>query len=270
MELVEDDLHITPGGHLHRVGDRLGRLGKERFHLLGGPEIKLLGLVSHPLGVVAGGLGADADQDVMGLGMGPLQVMHVVGRHAFKPKLAPPRNELPVHLGLLGNPVVLEFQKEILRPERLLVPVDHLPGLLEVVLDDQLGNLPPKTRREGDDPLRVFGQQLLVDARLVIIPRQMPLGRELHQVLVADLVLGQQHQVMIHVPAAVAAFLLKPASRRHIHLAADHRFDPLLPRRPVEIDRPVEHPVIRDRHRRELQGMGLLHQPVEAAGPVQQ
>ena len=114
------------------------------------------------------------------------------------------------------------------------------------------------------------GQQFLVDARLVIVALQVGGGDQLDQIPVAGLILRQQHQVVVGVPPARARLLLQAAARRHVNLAADDRLDALLPRRAVKIDRPIHHPVVGDRQRAELQGMRLVHQPVQPARPVEQ
>ena len=95
-------------------------------------------------------------------------------------------------------------------------------------------------------------------------------GRQLDEVLVAGLVFGQKDQVMINVAAPRGGLLVEPAAGRDIDLAADDWLDALLARLPVEIHRPVEHPVVRDGQRGELQLTRPLHQTVQAARPIEQ
>ena len=90
-------------------------------------------------------------------------------------------------------------------------------------------------------------EQLLVDARLVVVAVQVGLGDERHQVAVADDVLGQQdHVVRVGVDLG---FLVGVAARRHVGLDADDRLDPRPAAGLVELDRPVHRPVVGDGQR---------------------
>ena len=247
-----------------------GHLGKARLHLLRRAQIELLLGVPQPLGVGQLRLRADADQAVVRVRVALLDVMHVVRRDQLQAELLRPRNQVPVDLGLLRQAVVLQFQVEVLRAERLLEPVNRLARPGQLVLLNPLRDFARQAAGERDQPLLVRRQQFLVDARLVVIALQVRRGGELDQVLVAGFVLGQQHEVVIHVPPAGAGLLLEPAAGRDIDLAADDRLDAFLARRLVEINRPVKHAVIGDRQRRELQLMRLVHQPVQPASPIEQ
>ena len=121
-----------------------------------------------------------------------------------------------------------------------------------------------------DQTVLVRRQEFLVDARLVIIALQMRRGGQPDEVLVAGLILGQQAEMMINIPAAAAGFLLQPAARGDINLAADDGFDALFPRRLVEINHPVHGAVVGDGEGGKFQFMGLVHQPVQPAGAIEQ
>ena len=79
-------------------------------------------------------------------------------------------------------------------------------------------------------------QQFFVDAGLIVIALEMGGRGKFDQVLIAALILGQQHQVVIDVPPAAARLLLEPAPGRDIDFAANDRFDAFLARRFVEIN----------------------------------
>ena len=196
--------------------------------------------------------------------------MHVVGRHQFQAEFPGPRDQMAVDLRLVGDAVILQFEIKILRPQRLLEPINRVARPGQLVLDDQFGYFAGQAAGQEDQPLLVRGQQFLVHARFVIIALQMRGGRQPDQILVTRFVLGQQAQMMIGVPAAAARFLFQAAARRDINLAADDRFDALLPRRLVKINRAVKDAVIGDGQGGELQFARLLHQPVQAAGAIEQ
>ncbi len=95
-------------------------------------------------------------------------------------------------------------------------------------------------------------------------------GRKLDEVLVADLVFGQKDQVMINVAAPGGGLLIEPAAGCDIDLAADDGLDAPLARLPVEVHGPIEHPVVGDGQRAELQLMRPFHQTVQTARPIEQ
>ena len=75
---------------------------------------------------------------------------------------------------------------------------------------------------------------------------------------------------MINVAPAAAGFLFQPAARRDIDLAADDGFDAFFARRLVKINDAVHRAVVGDGERGEFQFMGLVHQPVQPAGAIEQ
>ena len=94
-------------GHSHGVAYGLGYLSKERGHLVRAAQIKLFRRIVHAVRVAEMGLGADANQRVMRVGMGALQVMNIVGSNEIEVKLLGPRNQLGIDLGLFVETVVL-------------------------------------------------------------------------------------------------------------------------------------------------------------------
>ena len=271
MQRLEVERHVALLRDFECVLNRVGDFGEERLHLLRAAQIKLFLHVAHPLGVRELRLRAEADQAIVRVRMLLLDVMHVVRRDAFQTELLCPRDEMPVDLRLLGDAVVLELEIEVIRTKRLLEPIDGRARLRQVVLDDGVGDLARETAGERDEPAAVLGEDFLVDARLVIIPVEMRRRDELREVLVAFLILCEQHEMVVDVTAAATGrLLLQPRSGRDIHLAADDGLDALLLRRLVEIHRGVKHAVVSHRHGVELEVVRLVHQLVETTGGVEQ
>ena len=73
--------------------------------------------------------------------MAALEIVHIVRRHQFQPKLTRPLNEPRIHLRLLRDAVVLQLQVKMIRPEDLFKPVQGISSLLLFVADDRLRNL---------------------------------------------------------------------------------------------------------------------------------
>src|SRR5947207_3824315 len=93
---------------------------------------------------------------------------------------------------------------------------------------------------------------------------------KLDKIPVTGLVFGQQHEMMVNVPAAAGGLLVETAAGSDIDFAADNRFDALVTGGLIEINRAVKHAVVGNRERGEFEFMGLFHQPVETTGPIEQ
>ena len=115
-------------------------------------------------------------------------------------------------------------------------------------------------------PLECCGQQVVIDARLVVEAFQVRGGDQLDEVAIAFLVFAEQHQVVVAV--GIAARLV--ALLRNVHLAADHRMDALRLGGVVELHRAEEIAVIGHGHRGHLLLDHDLHQLVDIAGAVEQ
>ena len=109
-------------------------------------------------------------------------------------------------------------------------------------------------------------QQFLVDARAVVEAVQVGAGDQVHQVAVALVVAGQQHQV---VGAALVGVLVEAAGLGHIHFAADDGLDTGLAAGGVEIDHAVESAVVGNGQRVHSQIGGMRHQFGNTADAVE-
>ena len=109
VQLAEFDLQITLVHDLEGVFDGIGDLGEARLHLVGAAQIKLFRHIAraHALRIAEHGLGADADQAIVGVRVAFLDVMNVVGRDAFQAEILGENEEFAIHLGLFGDAVVL-------------------------------------------------------------------------------------------------------------------------------------------------------------------
>jgi hypothetical protein len=199
-----------------------------------------------------------------------LDVMHVVRRHAFQPELLRPLDEVLVYLGLLGDPVVLEFEIKIIRAERLLEPIHRIARLGELILHDRLRDLARETARQRDQPILALRQDFFVNARLVVIALQMRRGCKFDEIFVADLIFREQNEMVVDVLAAGGRLLFEPRSGGDVNFAADDGLDALAPRFLPKIHRAVHRAVIRDGERGQLQFVRLLDEFVQTAGAIEQ
>jgi hypothetical protein len=152
MQLAEFNLQIAFVGDFQRVLHRFRRFGEARAHFLRRPQVKLLRLIAHPLGVGEHRLRADANQAIVRVRIAFVDVVNVVRRDQLQAELLRPGDQMAVHLRLLGDAVVLQFEEKIVRAERLLEPVHGIARLVQLVLHDPVGILAGQTAGHRDQP----------------------------------------------------------------------------------------------------------------------
>ena len=93
---------------------------------------------------------------------------------------------------LLGDAVVLQLDEEVVAPEDVLQPARLLQRGLVVAGEQRLQHLAAEAAGGGDDALAVVVEELPVDLGLDVVALEEGPARELDQVAVAGVVLGQQ------------------------------------------------------------------------------
>ena len=109
------------------------------------------------------------------------QVVRVVGGDQRQSGLARQIDQPAVHRRLVGNSVVLQFEKEV-AGEDLAIERRRGARLVVALVAQQPVHLAVQAGGEADQPLGVRGEELLVDARLVVEPLEERLAGELQQV----------------------------------------------------------------------------------------
>ena len=123
-------------------------------------------------------------------------------------------------------------------------------------------------------------EELPVEAGLVVVALEVGRRRELEQVAVALIGLGQEGQVVVELlaPARVAAGVVDlaapdrsfvPGLGGHVRLGADHRVDAGLAARRVEVEDPVHVAVVGDTEGRLTVLHRRLHQVGDPRRPVE-
>ena len=192
-------------------------------------------------------------------------------------------------LGL--EPLVLEFQEVVLAEDLPVVP-GHPLGGLEVPGEEPGLHFPPQAGREGDEPLAVLPEELLVHSGLVVEPLGEARGDQLGQVGEALRVLRQEHQVVagVPVPGGVQAVLhplgvgrrvvqlaVEPGAGGHVDLAAQDGLDGPgavlvlgLLAGVEELHHPEHVPVVSHGHRGHARGLALLDEVGDPREAVEQ
>ena len=195
--------------------------------------------------------------------------MRVVGGDERDLHLLRELGEAGEHLRALGVDVGLvvlhHFEIEVV--EDIREEAGKFLCLVLAILTEQLVHLAGRAAAEGDDALAVFGEQLLVHARLVVEAFEVRLGAELDEVAVAGLVLRQQRQVVIVVGARIG--LLVARVGRDVGLDADDRLDAAGARFLIEVDSAVEGAVVGHGDRLLADREDAIHHIGDATEPVE-
>ena len=231
-------------GDLPRVRDRLRDLREQPGHLVGALEEELAGLELQAVGRVEVGGGAHAEQDVVRLRLALVHVVQVVGGDQRQADLGRQAAKLFEQAPLLGQAVVLDLEEEVARAEDVAVVAGQAARQLPVLDLQRPWDLAVEAGGQADQPLRVLGKVLTIDARLVVIAVEVGVGDDAAEVAVAGPVLGQQDEVKGL--GIGLAFAVGHRASGDVGLDADDGLDLPLLAGLVEGDRTVQRAVIGD------------------------
>ena len=253
----ELELDRGPLGDEQRVVACFRRLAEQMAHLLRALDVELVAVELEPVRVALQRAGLHTQQRVVGLRVFLLRVVAVVGREQRRIELARDVEQRADDLGVVVDAVVLELDEEVLAPEDLLEPRRRGQRRAFVALQDELRHEPAEAARGRGDALVVRGEQLPVGAGLVVVAVEVRHARDLDQVAVALIGLGEQREVEDLVLAA-----LRPVEARRVGevaLHAEHRLDARGARGFVQLERAVHVAVVGDADRRLPVGGGRGH-----------
>jgi hypothetical protein len=124
---------------------------------------------------------------------------------------------------VLFKPVVLDFEEEVFLAEDVSIGVCEAAGVVVFFGEDGFVEVAAQAGGEADEALRVGGEQILINTRLVVEAFEEGRGNHLDEVLVAFLVLAKQDEVVVAV--AVGAGLVSLLG--NVHFATDDGLNPL-------------------------------------------
>ena len=187
--------HVAALGDLGRVAQGLGQMAEHGLHLLAGLVVEVMGAEAHALGVVHGGLGLDAEQHLVGVGVVGVEVMAVVGGHDGQLEMVGYLQQALVGYLLLGQAVGLQLQIEAVRVD-VGVFAGQGDGAVHVTGVEGARDLARDAGRKADEALGIAAQHGLVHARLVVEALQVAAAHQLDQIVVALDGLREQDQVV--------------------------------------------------------------------------
>ena len=259
---AEIDGHVAPLGDLERPTHRVLVTREVEGHLVGRLEVELVRLEAPVVRVLQRVTRLDAEQCLVRVGIGGLEVVDVAGGDNRQLPLGRERGELGYELLLHRQAGVLELDVHLVSSEQLLQPVELRLRILRAGLGECSRYPPGEAARESDQPSCMALQELPVDTRAVVVALQVSEGAQLDQVAVTLVRCGEQRQVRV-------TLVLLPAVVDDVYLTTDQRLDPLVLGRAVQVDRTRERPVIGERDSGHLAARRLLRERRDAARPVQ-
>ena len=249
-------------------------------HFGGRLEVVLRPLELEPVRVGEERSGLHAQQGIVGDRILAVGVVAVVRCQQRCVEPTGDLNELGVRPVLVGDPVVLDLDEEVVPPEDVLQAGCLLLGTLHVAGEQRLEHHAAQTTRGGDQPVVMAFEQLPVDSGLVVVALEICRRRQLHEVAVSLDRLGQEGQVVVELLATldVTAGVVDPAAAhrplqarfaRHVRLGPDDGHDALVAAGLVEVEDPVHVPVVRDAQRGLPVGHRSSHQVAHPGCSVQ-
>ena len=281
VELREDvaavdlvTLHLVQ--HLEGVGEGLRMVREERRHLLLALEVLLLG-VAEALGVVDHRVGGQADEPVVRRAVLLADEVDVVGGHdldaVFLRQLEDAGGVFLLALvELEGHPgdlrLVEHHLEVVVVAEDALVPLDRLVHAFLVAGEDPARDLARHAGGAADEVFVVALQHLVAHARLVVHALDVSGGHDLHEVLVAVVVLGEQDEVVVLLVVVVLEVVV--VVLRDVDLAAEDGLDVrMLLGHVAEVLDAVHVAVVGDGEAGHAQFFGPAEELLDVAHPVE-
>ena len=254
---------------MDRVFDRFGRVLEELGHLVPGLEVELVAGEAHAVRLADLPVGLDAEQDILGLHILPVEEVDVVGGHKRQAELSGQSDDLRVDLLLRLETVILELEVEVALGEKRGVGPGGLLGLLVLAAGQEEVDLALETARQPDQPGGVPGQELLVDARPVVEALEISLGQELAQVPVALFVLDEKDEMVVVGLLVRVGPPVETAAGRHIDLTAEDGLDPLGLGRFEELDGSEDVAVVGEGDSRHIVVVGRVDEVLDPEAAVE-
>ena len=156
----------------------------------------------------------------MGLGVFPVKVVAVVGGHQGQGEFPGQCLQVPVHQGLLGHLVGLDFQVKAIVVKDGGQLHGSLSGLLPAPLSKKPWDHALETGGKGDETPVVFSKEIQIDPGVIVKAFQMSQGHQAVEVAVPLFIHDEQDQVMGGGSPAGRCGPVLPALRGHVDLAS--------------------------------------------------
>ena len=133
----------------------------------------------------------------MGAGVILAQIVRVVGGDEGDAHLRREAGDSGDEAFILLQTVVLQFEEEVVLAEDFGVGASEIAGFGVVVAEERFVEIAAETGREADDAFRMLGEQILVDAGLIVEAFEVAGRDQFDEIAVAFLVFAEQDQVVV-------------------------------------------------------------------------
>ncbi len=214
---------------------------------------------------------ADAQHQVLGIGILALEIVQIVGAYCLKPHLVcePREHVVEARLGYAVVrddlwALVLELDVEILFAKDVDKGLAPLLGDLVLAAVNGFGDDARNAGTRSQDALVELLEAVQRNARLVVVAVCCCVRHDAHEVAIALVGLGQQDH-MVELGLAIAAQLVVG---RKVNLAAQDGLDARSDSRLVELRAAVHVAVVCDSHSGHAQLLGVLAHVLKTRGAV--
>ena len=165
MKFAELELEINAIGYFNGIADSLGIGAEGGGHFIRRFDVKLVGIEA-PAGFVGERLaGLDAEQNLVGLGVVAMEIMTIVSGDQRNSGVTAEIGQGAIE-GTV-EAVVLQFEIEAAR-EGFRVPLGGIARPVHAVGFQGAGDLAREAARQDDQTFGIFGENFLVDTRLIV------------------------------------------------------------------------------------------------------
>ena len=267
------ELDVAALGDEQRIAQCLRKLRPHGAHLGRGLQVEVAGIESESLRVVHRGAGADAQEDVVGIGIVSVHVVKIIRRDEGEIERAGNLQQVLAESLLDLQAMVHDLAEVIARAENVTEICSRRESAVVVACLEPAVHLAARAAGRADETGAVALKQLSIESRLVVIPLEAGEGREPEEIVHAGRRLGPQGHVgvavlapagrrvlrgsLVEAAAEVEGPPLKPALRGVVALEPDDGVDPQRLRLLVELVGAVQIAVIGHGNRRHIQPLRL-------------
>src|SRR5438270_4524622 len=147
-------------------------------------------------------------------------VMAVVGGDERNAKFFFQPQQVRTNLLLEREPLILNLEKEVVFAEDVAIGGGRVPRRIVLVCHQMLAKFSGQAARKSDQTFGMLRKELLAHTRFVVHAVERGFGRDLYQIAIAFVVLGQNEQVIVLVAFGSGAMIIFLAD---VEFAADDR-----------------------------------------------
>ncbi len=208
------ELDVAALRDLPRAIDGVLQFAEQRHHFVARLEVEIGMIPVHAVGIGHRLSRLDAHQNFVRAGVFAAQIVRIVGRDQRDAGFDREAVDLRREALVLLEPVILNFEEEVLLAEHLAIGISEAAGVVVFVVEDGFVEVAAQAGREADQAFGMRGQQILVDARLGVEAFEEAGRNQVDQVAIAVLVFAEQHQVVVAVRGRSGSS--GPAARRRL------------------------------------------------------